>query len=179
MTIATPLSPAREHAFQSTLATQHKRGGLAQFSLPPVSDPTAPAGTSTPALGAMPTPSALSTNTLPIAVPITAFDNGGHATPLQPIRATPPTSGFGSPGMSLPIAAPSRAQGGLGVATPLLPTDTTPPATGPGSPGVTLPIAPVAPVPGSGASVIGAVVAPNRGNLVTAGLVSRLYQRHG
>jgi hypothetical protein len=137
MTSTTALSPARDQAFQSTLTAQQKRSGHVQFSLPPVSDPTAPAGSSTPGAGGA---AALSRNLLPIAVPIAALNGSVTATPQQP--AAPTSSG-----------------------------------PGPVHIGVTLPIAPVgaAPAADTGASAAGTV--RNHGNLVSARLISRLYQQ--
>jgi hypothetical protein len=137
MTITTALSPAREQAFHSTLASQQKRNGHVQFSLPPVSDPTAPSGSSASgASGA----AALSRNLLPIAVPIAALNDSITATTQPP--AAPTSSG-----------------------------------SGPGHIGVTLPIAPVGTVPATTLGATAAGTVRNQGNLVSARLISRLYQQ--
>ena len=65
MTITNSLSPARAQAFHSTMTAQHKTAGRVQFSLPPVADKTAPAGSSTPA----PISSNGGVTQLPIATP--------------------------------------------------------------------------------------------------------------
>jgi hypothetical protein len=167
MTITTALSPARDHAFHTNLAAQQKRGGQVQFSLPPVHDVTAPAGSSTPAAGA----AALSRNTLPIAIPVQSI--AGLTPSFPAVAATPPAApapAFGKPGVTLPIAVPAAAVGGLGTATPLQPASAAPPTpAGTGNPGVTLPIAPV-----SGFGTLS-----SQGNFVSAQLISRLYQRAG
>jgi hypothetical protein len=146
MTISTPLSPARTHAFQSTLSAQHKRSGQVQFSLPPVKDPTAPSGSSTPASGSIPQlaasgAAALSLITLPIARPVGGF--GGVGT-----TATPPPAG----------------------AT----TVTPPPRPG----GISLPIALTSP-PSGLAATAAAGTAPSQGNILSAPLITRLYQQQG
>jgi hypothetical protein len=174
MTITTALSPARSHAFHTTLAAQQKRGGAVQFSLPPIQDASAPAGSSTPAVGA-PAASgagALSRNTLPIAVPVGAI---AGLTPSVPATAAPPAppvqQPFGKVGVTLPIAVPIAGGGGsLGTVTPLPPASVTPPpANEPGNPIVSLPIAPV--------SGIGTL--SSQGNFLSAQLITRLYQRGG
>ena len=137
MTITTALSPAREQAFQSTLTAQQKRSGHVQFSLPPVSDPTAPAGSSAPSASGA---AALSRNLLPIAVPIAAL-NDSITTTTQP-PAGPTSSG-----------------------------------SGPGHIGVTLPIEPVGTTPASTLGTTAAGTVRNHGNLVSARLISRLYQQ--
>jgi hypothetical protein len=77
----------------------------------------------------------------------------------------------------LPIAVPIAALNDSAPATPVQPGGTTPVTTGTGGPGVTLPIAPVGTTPAStlGATATGTV--HNHGNLISARLISRLYQQ--
>jgi hypothetical protein len=176
MTITTALSPARSHAFHTTVAAQHQRGGQVQFSLPPVQDATASAGSSTPAAVRAPAASgagALSRNTLPIAVPVGTIAGLTASVPAAAPTPTPPAHRpVGKPGVTLPIAVPiaGGGSGGLGTVTPLQPVSAAPPPTNrPGNPIVTLPIAPV--------SGIGTL--SNQGNFLSAQLITRLYQRGG
>jgi hypothetical protein len=157
MTISTPLSPARSHSFQSTMAAQHKRSGQVQFSLPPVKDPTGPAGSSTPAAGSISQlaasgAAALSLITLPIATPVGAAGGLGAATPQPPAGATAVLPARPGTGVTLPIATPVEAPGGLGTTTPAIASASPPTAAG---------------------------TALNRGNVLSAPLITRLYQRQG
>ena len=175
MTITTALSPARSHAFHTTVAAQQKRGGQVQFSLPPVQDATASVGGSTPAAVRVPAASgagALSRNTLPIAVPVGTIAGLTASVPAATAIPTPAHQPVGKPGVTLPIAVPiaGGGSGGLGTVTPLQPVRAAPPPTnGPGNPIVTLPIAPV--------SGIGTL--SSQGNFLSAQLITRLYQRGG
>jgi hypothetical protein len=184
MTISTPLSSARSHSFQSTMAAQHKRSGQVQFSLPPVKDSTGPAGSSTPAAGSISQlaasgAAALSLINLPIATPIAAAGGLALAALQPPAGAATVTPARPGPGVTLPIATPVGALGGLG-------TTTTPPPAGsttvtPARPGlgVTLPIAtPVGALGGLGTATA-AGTALNHGNVLSAPLITRLYQRQG
>ncbi|MEI9982787.1 MAG: hypothetical protein WDN69_05995 [Aliidongia sp.] len=123
MTITTNLSAARTQALHTTQSAQQKRNGHVQFSLPPVSDPTAPAGSSTPALGQS-----------------------------APVSAPP------KPSLTLLPIAKSGAALGDPVTT----------ATAQSANGAATPGAANQP-PGGGA--------PGHGNLASARLISRLYQR--
>jgi hypothetical protein len=73
----------------------------------------------------------------------------------SPATAAPPAN-FGNPGIALPIATPVLGVSGLTLAASAQPAGA------------------ASPVAGSGIGTVS-----NHGNLVSAQLISRLYQRHG